>query len=348
MSLATSTCKLIFLCACSPWLLSKGYGLEESEADLDFLLASLGRVERAFETKKALFAAWPSRWEELYRQTARDDMLEEGALLLAEWAEGASPQKIRDALQKLSEGVRKHLPSGWRISRQLPTAEEATTAIAAVNTHLFEDFGLKGNSHDYYDPANSFLSAVLERRLGIPITLSIIWEAVARRIGLSSLLLARFPYHVLIRVPVAPASDISRDLYVDAFAGGKVMQWTELATNFNAPHLIEVLSPFVAACPASEVHARMLRNLRYIYAERGEDAQLLAVLDQAIAVGGPEAETGELLRQRQKAAQKARKENDEPEDEARKDPAPEDRDRDRDPDRDLGETRSWEHSGDEL
>merc|ERR1712032_1149530 len=102
--------------------------------------------------------------------------------------------------------------------------------------------------------------------------------------------LARFPSHVLVRVPIESKDDPTRDLYVDAFAGS-VLHWEDLfefVSGFGVPSSAEAVRAFVAYCPPQEVHARMLRNLRRIYEERREDVQLLAVLDQAIAIGDRE------------------------------------------------------------
>ena len=64
--------------------------------------------------------------------------------------------------------------------RAHPSARET---IAVLNRVLFDEEGLRGNRDDYYDPRNSFLNDVLDRKLGIPITLSVIYKEVARRIG---------------------------------------------------------------------------------------------------------------------------------------------------------------------
>src|SRR5260370_541729 len=91
-------------------------------------------------------------------------------------------------LQALGEGVR-----GGRGGN--PTAPET---INVLNTVIFGEEHFRGNVQDYYDPRNSFLNEVLERKMGIPITLALVYEEVARRIGLP-LLGAGMPGHFLLK-----------------------------------------------------------------------------------------------------------------------------------------------------
>merc|ERR1719343_560337 len=95
------------------------------------------------------------------------------------------------------------------------------------------EYGLAGNTTDYYNDENSLLHAVLCKKKGIPISLSVVWAALARRCSLPCHPLAGFPGHVLIRIPVRMDSENrtfaeASDLYVDAFDGGQVMNWSEL------------------------------------------------------------------------------------------------------------------------
>src|SRR4030067_772717 len=70
------------------------------------------------------------------------------------------------------------------LARRIAPAAPLPAWVEAVNGHLFGDEGFRGNEADYYDPRNSYLNEVLDRRLGIPITLSVVYLEVARRIGL--------------------------------------------------------------------------------------------------------------------------------------------------------------------
>eukprot|EP00434_Breviolum_minutum_P016788 symbB.v1.2.014808.t1/scaffold1091.1/size138789/3 len=111
----------------------------------------------------------------------------------------------------------------------VPTQAEVRTMVSAVNQSLYEEFGLKGNQADYYNPENSMMHSVLSKKMGIPISLSVVWAAVARRCGLVCHPLANVPRHVLIRIPATRESGPAetQDFYLDAFDGGKLMSWQE-------------------------------------------------------------------------------------------------------------------------
>jgi hypothetical protein len=81
-------------------------------------------------------------------------------------------------LDQLAEGIRPELQRSGSVS------ERPVDAIEKMNQHLFAVEGFRGNREDYYDPRNSFLNEVLDRRTGIPITLSVIYMEVGKRLGL--------------------------------------------------------------------------------------------------------------------------------------------------------------------
>lgn len=274
------------------------------EADFDDLLASLEKTAFVFEARKEQAASLPDRWRDLYKR-APDSVIEDGALLLSEWGTGEDPEEARQVFDTLADEVSGKLLKVWAeaslgaqsLAFKYPSFEQANAVVSLLNAHLFGDFGLAGNRADYYDPANSFISEVLRQRQGIPISLGVVWVAVARRLGLSASILARFPQHVLVRVSVGDG-DPKQDIYVDSFAGTS-FTWEGLrafAVRHRLPDDPEYLLEFVEHTDAPEVHARMLRNLRHIYEGRGEDARLLLVLDQALAVSSAEKEELAQLR----------------------------------------------------
>jgi len=139
--------------------------------------------------------------------------------------------------------------------------------------------GFTGNAHDYYDPRNSLLHVVLARKKGIPISLSVVWAAIARRLNLPCHLCARMPQHILIRVSVG--GRFSEDLYVDAF-NCKVMEYSDLVTFVQQRGMgATVDESWVAEHPATAVYARMLLNLSQIYKQASSNHR--ASLDMAPA-----------------------------------------------------------------
>src|SRR5690606_26921017 len=102
--------------------------------------------------------------------------------------------------------------------------------MAAINRHLFQELGYTGNHDAYYDPRNSYLNKVLERRLGNPISLAMVQMEVARRLGIP-LDGVSFPGHFLVRLPVDGGL-----LVMDPFNGGRPLAVEELRERAR-PHL---------------------------------------------------------------------------------------------------------------
>jgi len=144
---------------------------------------------------------------------------------------------------------------------------------------LHGEAGLRGNAEAYYDPRNSYLSDVLDRGLGIPITLSLVYMEVARRVGLALEGVA-LPGHFVARLapPAGPP------VYVDAFSGELLSEEECLARHRERTG---ASTPGPGALPpatARQVLARLLGNLRRIHGERRDDVRLYTVLDQLLLV----------------------------------------------------------------
>ncbi|UCH53918.1 MAG: transglutaminase family protein, partial [Pseudomonadota bacterium] len=103
---------------------------------------------------------------------------------------------------------------GADLRARIPENSPLEQTILALNAFLFEEHGFLGNTDNYYDPRNSFLNEVLDRKLGIPITLSIIYMEIGRRVGLPVEGVS-FPGHFLVKFGTDHG-----DLVIDPFAGG--------------------------------------------------------------------------------------------------------------------------------
>ena len=140
--------------------------------------------------------------------------------------------------------------------------------MAAINRHLFDDLGYSGNHDEYYDPRNSYLNQVLDRRLGNPISLAMVQMEVARRLDIP-LDGVSFPGHFLVRLPVDGGL-----LVMDPFNGGRPLAVEELRERAK-PHLGQapddsVLLQILSPAPARAILVRVLRNLHGVYAEKNE------------------------------------------------------------------------------
>jgi regulator of sirC expression with transglutaminase-like and TPR domain len=165
------------------------------------------------------------------------------------------------------------------------SAEEQATRIGA---HLFATLGFRGNEKDYYDPRNSLLPDVLDRRLGIPISLALVYCEVARRLGVPAHGVG-FPGHFLVRIDRPVTSHNVAPLIVDPFYGGRALdeqsmrRMLERALGAEAQLTAEHLAP----ASARAILVRMLTNLKAIYLQRGDNARAHLALDRVITMGPP-------------------------------------------------------------
>lgn len=150
--------------------------------------------------------------------------------------------------------------------------------VKALSRFLFEHKGFAGNRLSYGDPRNSFLNEVLERRLGIPITLSIVYLEVGWRLGLE-LEGISFPGHFLVGVP-----DDREGLIVDPFERGMLLTRQDLEQRLSKAYGRQVRIPPSAmqAATARQILARVLRNLRHIYTAASDWPRALAALDRVL------------------------------------------------------------------
>ncbi len=151
---------------------------------------------------------------------------------------------------------------------EVAAIESQPLKMAAINRHLFDELGYSGNHDEYYDPRNSYLNQVLDRRLGNPISLAMVQMEVARRLDIP-LDGVSFPGHFLVRLPVDGGL-----LVMDPFNGGRPLAVEELRERAK-PHLGEtpddgVLAQILSPAPHRAILVRVLRNLHGLYAETRE------------------------------------------------------------------------------
>ena len=169
------------------------------------------------------------------------------------------------------------------IARRMRSREGATSLIAHLNRLLFEEMGFRGNREEYYDPRNSFLNDVLDRRIGIPITLSTVYLEVGRRIG-CRLAGVAFPGHFMVRLV---GRDAMPDVLIDPFNRGRILTEAECRAL-----LLEMYGGQVPFSPdllkrarTREILQRMINNLKWIYRQRRDyhmalrTQQLLLLID---------------------------------------------------------------------
>ena len=177
------------------------------------------------------------------------------------------------------------------VAPRLGTDADVYRTIAALNYVFFKEHGFRGNREDYFDPKNSFLNEVLDRKIGIPISLSVIYMEVARRIGLP-LEGVGFPGHFLVK----HFSD-NEEILIDPFNQGEILSQKSLETMLYRlyggkiifkPQLLESISK-------KQILRRMLNNLRMIYLRKNELLQALSVVERLLIL---DPASGEDLRDR--------------------------------------------------
>lgn len=157
--------------------------------------------------------------------------------------------------------------------------------VAAMNRVLFDEEGFAGNRDDYYDPRNSYLNEVIDRRMGIPITLSLVYIGVAHRLGLDAAGVS-FPGHFLARVET-PAT-----LIVDPFIGA-VIDTRDCQRRLDAANGPgELFRPAVhlKAARPREILVRLLSNLKQVFLAMPDLERAVACIDR-ILIATPDAHT---------------------------------------------------------
>lgn len=158
--------------------------------------------------------------------------------------------------------------------------DSAPMKMQAINRRLFEELGYAGNHDEYYDPRNSYLNEVLNRRLGNPISLAVVQMEVSQRLGVA-LDGVSFPGHFLVRLPVDDGV-----LVMDPFNRGRPLNADELRQRAR-PHfgedvpdeaLLQILDP---ATPRA-ILVRMLRNLHGLYAESSDWGRAVRCSDRIL------------------------------------------------------------------
>jgi regulator of sirC expression with transglutaminase-like and TPR domain len=175
------------------------------------------------------------------------------------------------------------------------TAEDPLLEIEHLNTYLFEERGFRGNSQEYYDPRNSFLNDVLDRRLGIPITISVVYMEVGRRVGMP-LQGVGMPGHFIVKY-AQPGGDI----YIDPFNKGRVLsrQACEELVQQVYGEPVPFQDTFLATVAKKQILSRLLMNLKAIYMHTKSYLKALSVVERLLIIqpdDGQEAKDRAALR----------------------------------------------------
>jgi regulator of sirC expression with transglutaminase-like and TPR domain len=169
-----------------------------------------------------------------------------------------------------------------RARARLPSQSDSLAQALALADWLFQREGFRGDTANYADPRNAYLNQVLERRLGLPISLSVVFMEVAQRLGLPAHGVG-LPGHFIVAVPGEDAP-----IYLDPFHGGHAVSVDDCATLVRRSAGLD--GPFdpqwLAPVSPRDVVARMLNNLRVFYATV-EDWPLAIKIGECLSVLQP-------------------------------------------------------------
>jgi regulator of sirC expression with transglutaminase-like and TPR domain len=218
---------------------------------------------------------------EFSRLAAREPIpLARGALVLAK--EEYPELDVEHYLERLAQLSREAEPI-------VRAGEDTVERVQLLSEFMFGNKGFEGNRDNFGDPRNSFLNDVLDRRLGIPITLSLVYIELGRRLGLN-LFGVSFPTHFLVK-----AVDQRGELIIDPFNGGIILGLDEIRARLTQIYgqPVNLHPAMLKAVGARVILTRMLRNLKNIYSGSADWQRLLAALDRILLLDPRSAE--ELL-----------------------------------------------------
>ena len=158
----------------------------------------------------------------------------------------------------------------------LPETIAPLAVIDAINKVLFEEEGFRGNESDYYNPDNSFLNKVLEQRVGIPVSLSLLYMEVGKRVGLLIEGIG-LPFHFIVRCTLP-----TEILYIDPFEGGLLLSeqdCRERIRRFSRGKMARLPRHFFEPVRPKQMLVRMLGNLKGVYLHKEDYTKALLVSD---------------------------------------------------------------------
>ena len=158
---------------------------------------------------------------------------------------------IEDYIKKIN-----HM--GHSLKESVRDVKNPTYLISMLNEHLFENLGFSGDDDDYFNPKNNFLNEVIDKKSGLPITISILYAEIAKFVGLD-LKIVGFPGHILVKY--------NEEMILDPFYDGHLLDIDDLQeildANFDGQ--LEFRPEFLDEIGTEQILVRMTRNLKNSY-----------------------------------------------------------------------------------
>lgn len=204
-------------------------------------------------------------YQEVHQSEEQIDLARAALYMAMEEYPDLNPDEYLNALDTMATEVEERLPQERYPLRMIQT----------INAYLFKELGFRGNADTYYDPRNSYFNQVIDRRTGIPISLSLVYLELAKRLNFPMVGVG-MPAHFLIR----PLGD-ELDVFVDPFHQGEVLFPEDCRDRLNQiygaavdwrPEFLETISP-------RRFLARMLTNLKMVYIRQEDWERAIAAIE---------------------------------------------------------------------
>jgi regulator of sirC expression with transglutaminase-like and TPR domain len=160
------------------------------------------------------------------------------------------------------------------------SAEDPRATVEIINSVLFEKFGFRGNADDYYDPRNSFFNDVLDRRIGVPITLSAVYIEVSRRLRFP-IAGVGMPGHFIVKY-----FDPREEFFIDPYNQGEILSRDDCRERIHQQYgdALEFNDRLLGRATNRQILWRMLNNLKDIYLKGHATDKCLSIVDMMLMV----------------------------------------------------------------
>lgn len=220
-----------------------------------------------------------ARFRDAVSGPAEDVPLARAALIIAQ---SEYPQLDLDAYERRLQDMADTL--AHQLGRE-PAGQTPHLVVRAVNRYLYRELGFRGNSESYDDPKNLYLSEVLSERLGIPVTLAIMYAEVCQRVGLDVRPVG-LPGHVICRYTPAGMAEDDDAILIDVFNFGRLLTSRDcqvlLRNIFGAR--VPFKEHYLASLSPRQVIQRLLHNLKAGYLQHGDEDRAARVIDLLITM----------------------------------------------------------------
>lgn len=170
------------------------------------------------------------------------------------------------------------------LKRRVPGDADGLARLRLLNQYFYRELGFSGNLNDYYNPANSYLDAVVATRRGIPISLAVLWLELAQGLGLRAHGVA-FPGHFMVKVNMPKGQVVMDPLTGQSLSREELVERLEpYHARGSDPQHEPPLALYLQAASARDILARMLRNLKEIHRTQEDWQRLLRVLNRLVVL----------------------------------------------------------------